>query len=146
VLRRAELKCPSPHKVTQNTVPLDGSRFDLQIPVRTERIDQPSEQICVRLHGNEPVRERLKGLDAADRHSVGLDLMRVQGRWPIGMPLCRAMGGGLWEVRANLASDRIARVLFCLHKRQLRRCTDSSSKHVRRRMKTCNSPGTEKRR
>jgi phage-related protein len=69
--------------------------------------------------GNEPVREWLKGLDAADRHSVGLDLMRVQWRWPIGMPLCRAMGGGLWEVRANLPSDRIARVLFCLHKRQL---------------------------
>jgi phage-related protein len=69
--------------------------------------------------GNEPVREWLKGLDAADRHSVGLDLMRVQWRWPIGMPLCRAMGSGLWEVRANLPSDRIARVLFCLHKHQL---------------------------
>jgi phage-related protein len=69
--------------------------------------------------GNEPVREWLKGLDAADRRSVGLDLMRVQWRWPIGMPLCRAMGGGLWEVRANLPSDCIARVLFCLHKRQL---------------------------
>ena len=26
----------------------------------------------------EPVREWLKGLDAADRHCVGLDLMRVQ--------------------------------------------------------------------
>ena len=69
--------------------------------------------------GNEPVREWLKCLDAADRHSVGLDLMRVQWRWPIGMPLCRPMGGGLWEVRANLPSDRIARVLFCLHKHQL---------------------------
>jgi phage-related protein len=69
--------------------------------------------------GNEPVREWLKGLDAADRHSAGLDLMRIQWRWPIGMPLCRAMGGGLWEVRANLPSERIARVLFCLHKRQL---------------------------
>jgi phage-related protein len=53
------------------------------------------------------------------RHSVGLDLMRVQWRWPIGMPLCRPMGGGLWEVRASLPSDRIARVLFCLHKHQL---------------------------
>jgi phage-related protein len=45
--------------------------------------------------------------------------MRVQWRWPIGMPLRKAMGGGLWEVRANLPSDRIARVLFWLHKRQL---------------------------
>jgi phage-related protein len=28
------------------------------------------------------------------------------------MPFCRAMGDGLWEVRSNLPSDRIARVLF----------------------------------
>ena len=40
--------------------------------------------------------------------------MRVQFRWPIGMPLCRAMGDGLWEVRTNLPSNRIARLLFCL--------------------------------
>jgi len=31
------------------------------------------------------------------------------------MPLCRAMGKGLWEVRSNLTGGRIARVLFCLH-------------------------------
>jgi phage-related protein len=28
------------------------------------------------------------------------------------MPLCRPMGDGLWEVRSDLPSDRIARVLF----------------------------------
>lgn len=28
------------------------------------------------------------------------------------MPLCRALGGGLWEVRSPLPSHRIARVLF----------------------------------
>jgi phage-related protein len=28
------------------------------------------------------------------------------------MPLCRAMGDGLWEVRSNLPSNRIARMLF----------------------------------
>ena len=44
---------------------------------------------------------------------IGLDLMRVQFRWPIGMPLCRAMGDGLWEIRTSLPSNRIARVLFC---------------------------------
>jgi phage-related protein len=31
------------------------------------------------------------------------------------MPLCRAMGGGLWEVRSALPSNRIARVLFSVH-------------------------------
>ena len=40
--------------------------------------------------------------------------MRAQWRWPIGMPLCRAMGRGLWEIRTELPSRRIARVLLCV--------------------------------
>ncbi len=31
------------------------------------------------------------------------------------MPLCRALGGGLWELRSSLPSRRIARVLFFVH-------------------------------
>jgi phage-related protein len=62
--------------------------------------------------GAEVVRDWLRGLEEADRHAIGQDLMRVQFRWPVGMPLCRAMGGGLWEVRSDLADNRIARVLF----------------------------------
>ena len=62
--------------------------------------------------GTEVVRDWLRSLDAADRQAVGLDLMRVQYRWPVGMPLCRALGDGLWEVRTSLPSNRIARVLF----------------------------------
>ena len=31
------------------------------------------------------------------------------------MPLCRSLGHGLWEVRSNLPSRRIARVLFFVH-------------------------------
>jgi len=31
------------------------------------------------------------------------------------MPLCRSLGGGLWEVRSRLPSRRVARILFCLH-------------------------------
>jgi phage-related protein len=31
------------------------------------------------------------------------------------MPLCRALGKGLWEVRSDLTGGRIARVLFCIH-------------------------------
>lgn len=41
--------------------------------------------------------------------------MRVQWRWPVGMPLCRSLRDGLWEVRSALPSDRIARVIFCAH-------------------------------
>jgi phage-related protein len=64
--------------------------------------------------GKEPVREWLKDLDAGDRQAVGQDLMRAQWRWPVGMPLCRAMGQGLWEIRTELPSNRIARVLLYL--------------------------------
>ncbi len=64
--------------------------------------------------GNEPVREWLKDLAADDRLVIGQDLMRAQWRWPAGMPLCRPLGQGLWEVRSELPSHRIARVLLCL--------------------------------
>ncbi len=62
----------------------------------------------------EPVRDWLKALDAPDRLAIGQDLMRAQWRWPVGMPLCRPMGQGLWEIRTELPSNRIARVLLCL--------------------------------
>ena len=69
--------------------------------------------VFYRTHGGaEVVRDWLRSLDDADRRVVGLDLMRVQYRWPVGMPLCRALGDGLWEVRTSLPSNRIARVLF----------------------------------
>jgi phage-related protein len=69
--------------------------------------------------GNEPVRDWLLALDAPDRYAIGQDLMRAQWRWPVGMPLCRPMGQGLWEIRTSLPSNRIARVLVCLHKGKL---------------------------
>ena len=62
--------------------------------------------------GSEPVREWLKALPPEDRREVGKDLMRAQWRWPVGMPLCRALGEGLWEIRTDLPSTRIARVLL----------------------------------
>jgi len=35
------------------------------------------------------------------------------------MPLCRPLGSGLWEVRSDLTSNRIARVLFCFSEGRL---------------------------
>ena len=67
--------------------------------------------------GNEPVRDWLKELPQEDRQAIGQDLQRVQYRWPVGMPLARPLGQGLWEVRTNLAGNRIARVIFCFHER-----------------------------
>jgi phage-related protein len=63
--------------------------------------------------GSEPVREWLLELPREDRQSVGRSLRLVEMGWPIGMPLCRPLGEGLWEVRCTLGGNRIARVLFC---------------------------------
>jgi phage-related protein len=61
--------------------------------------------------GREPVREWLLDLSKEDRVRIGEDIRVVEFGWPIGMPVCRALGAGLYEVRTNL-TDRIARVLF----------------------------------
>jgi phage-related protein len=65
--------------------------------------------------GAEPVRDWLRSLPVDDRHRIGHDLTVVQYGWPVGMPLCRSLGGGLWELRSSLPSRRIARVLFFVH-------------------------------
>jgi len=67
------------------------------------------------LAGNEPVRDWLKALEPKDRLLIGQDLQRVQFRFPIGMPLCRPMGSGLWEVRTDISHGTTARVFFVVH-------------------------------
>ena len=57
----------------------------------------------------------MRTLPRDDRRAIGIDLMRVQVGWPIGMPLVRSLGGGLWEVRSTLPSQRIGRLLLCFH-------------------------------
>lgn len=69
--------------------------------------------------GGEPVREWLKSLGEVERRLIGTDLLRAQWRWPIGMPLCRAMGNGLWEVRTSFPGNRIARVFICFYRGRL---------------------------
>jgi phage-related protein len=44
---------------------------------------------------------------------IGEDIRTVELGWPIGMPVCRALGKGLYEVRTRLR-DRIARVCFTI--------------------------------
>jgi phage-related protein len=62
--------------------------------------------------GNEPVRTWLtEDLSREERRLVGEDIKTVEFGWPVGMPSCRPLGGGLHEVRTNLP-QRIARVLF----------------------------------
>lgn len=61
--------------------------------------------------GKEPVREWLRSLEREARKVIGEDIKTVQFGWPLGMPLVRSLGEGLWEVRSRL-QDRIARVIF----------------------------------
>lgn len=69
--------------------------------------------------GREPVREWLRQLNLADRKVIGEDIKDVEFSWPIGMPLVRSLGDGLWEVRSGLPQGRIARVLFCIADEQM---------------------------
>ena len=65
--------------------------------------------------GREPVREWLKSLAREDKKAIGRDIAKVQFGWPIGLPVCRPLSGGLWEVRCSLPSRREGRVLFGFH-------------------------------
>jgi phage-related protein len=69
--------------------------------------------------GSEPVRDWLKRLPEIERHAIGKDLLRAQWRWPAGMPLCRSLGSGLWEIRTDLPTKRTARVLICFFQDRL---------------------------
>jgi phage-related protein len=69
--------------------------------------------------GREPARDWIKSLDASDKRQVGMDLMQIQFGWPVGMPLYRSLGSGLWEARTNLSNGRVARVIFCFSEGEL---------------------------
>lgn len=62
--------------------------------------------------GEELVRRWLKTLSFDDRKAIGKDIQKVEFGWPIGLPVCRPLGDGLWEVRSDLPDGRTARVLF----------------------------------
>jgi hypothetical protein len=52
--------------------------------------------------GRRPVREWILELPLEDRKLVGRDIQKVEFGWPLGMPYCRSLGDGLWEVRSDL--------------------------------------------
>ena len=72
-------------------------------------------------NGSEPVREWLKSdaFSKADRKKLGEDIATVERGWPLGMPLCDSLGGGLWEIRSSLSAKREPRIIFCVVNRQL---------------------------
>ncbi len=65
--------------------------------------------------GAEPVREWLLSLAPEDRRIIGTDIRTVELGWPIGMPVCRALGQGLYEVRSSIQAGKVeARVYFAI--------------------------------
>jgi len=68
---------------------------------------------CNSKSGSEPVRAWLLSLTKNDRKAIGEDIKIVEYGWPIGMPVCKPMGKGLYEVRTDLDSKNVSRVLFC---------------------------------
>jgi len=66
-----------------------------------------------------PVRDWLFELSKEDCKLVGIDLATIEYGWPIGMPICKSLGSGLWEVRTDISDKKIARVLFCIHNNYL---------------------------
>lgn len=67
--------------------------------------------------GGEPVREWLRGLSPEDRKRIGEGVKTVEFGWPIGMPVCKPLGDGIYEVRTTLSQNRIARMLFYIDKK-----------------------------
>ncbi len=65
------------------------------------------------------MREWLRELPREDQRTIGREIGKVQFGWPVGLPLCRPLGDGLWEVRSSLPSRREVRVLFGFHDRTL---------------------------
>lgn len=64
--------------------------------------------------GRRQVRDWLLDLSEDDRCIIGKDIQKVEFGWPIGMPYCRPLGGGLWETRSDLPAGRIARIIFTI--------------------------------
>ncbi len=63
--------------------------------------------------GREPVREWLRDLDRESKRAFGEDIKTVQYGWPLGMPLVRSLGEGLWEIRTRLPNG-IGRIIFLI--------------------------------
>lgn len=91
--------------------------------------------------GREPVREWLKSLPKEDMKIIGNDIKTVEFGWPVGMPVCRSLGKGLWEVRSNITNKKIARVIFCLHQNTM----VLSKKRKKPRILNLLLPATDKR-
>jgi hypothetical protein len=93
--------------------------------------------------GGEPVRDWLKSLPSReDRKRIGEDVKTVEFGWPIGMPVCKPLGDGIYEVRTSLAQHRIARVLFYIDKKNQGQASKGAPMKVRKSRSRRNHSGS----
>ncbi|MDP3898939.1 MAG: type II toxin-antitoxin system RelE/ParE family toxin [Mesorhizobium sp.] len=57
--------------------------------------------------GRQPVRDWLIAMSSADRKIVGKDIATVEFGWPVGMPVCRALGSDLREIRSTIRGGKV---------------------------------------
>jgi phage-related protein len=97
-------------------------KSQLGLDVQLETLDKQSKRVPAIFFrtdaGGEPVRDWLKALPSSeDRKRIGEDIKTVEFGWPVGMPACRPLGHGIYEVRTSLTQNRIARVLFYIDRK-----------------------------
>jgi phage-related protein len=98
-------------------IPKPPEREDLH-PASSEKQGKRVPAIFYRTEaGGEPVRDWLKRLPPEDRKRIGEDIKTVEFGWPIGMPVCKPLREGIYEVRTDLPRNRIARVLFYIDRK-----------------------------
>lgn len=89
--------------------------------VRPEALERQGKRVPAIFYrteaGGEPVREWIKRLSPEDRKRIGEDIKTVEFGWPVGMPVCRPLGEGIYEVRTGLGQNRVARVLFYIDRK-----------------------------
>jgi phage-related protein len=64
--------------------------------------------------GNQPVREFLLNRSEQDKKEIGSDILEVQRRFPVGLPLVDKISDNLWEIRSHIP-DGICRTFFTIH-------------------------------
>lgn len=69
--------------------------------------------------GTEPVRDWLRDLNQDDKKIIGKDILFVQMTFPQPSSVLSPLGDGLWEIKSDLGSNRISRVIVTTHNNQV---------------------------
>lgn len=87
------------------------------------KVDRPLQEapgVLLRIRQRQPARTGVgPGADPGRLQTGGRDIQKVEFGWPLGMPYCRSLGSGPWEVRIGLNDGKIGRVIFCVARERM---------------------------